>query len=492
MLHIPSALRPEMLDLSAHPIKIAVSSEVREAITRCHRYLLRCLEGQRPVYGANTGFGPQVNFPGRKSAVDQCDNVLQHLTVGQGEDLSPEVARAAMLVRTWSLCSGSSGVSAELIDALVALLATDFAPAIPRLGSVGASGDLVPLAHAAQGLRGHGFAYWKGQRMGASEALSRAGLRPFDLDGRDALALVNGTSVSSAIAGLALNRIKRGHALAHTMTACLVDLLGCGHEFLAPALLRAYGHSAAEESADRLRQLLSNSTPSNKRALQEPYSIRCTPQLLGAVGGALSYVEQTVIDDLNGVSDNPLFFPEEDLVAHGGNFFGQPCAFASDLAAIVTVQMGNLVERQIDLLVDPNRNGGLPPMLSVDPGRQHGVQGVQVLATSTIAAMRRLSLPASVQSIPTNLHNQDVVPFSTQAALNAFELAKMYDILIGCLAISLRQAAHVSSRAPTGSETEKVFATLSSAIAPIDPDRPLYDEIPKAVAALNEYMEAAE
>jgi histidine ammonia-lyase/tyrosine ammonia-lyase len=229
-----------------------------------------------------------------------------------------------------------------------------------------------------------------------------------------------------------------------------------------------------------MRRVTAGLVPSGKRPLQEPYSIRCSPQLLGAAEDALRYVDGVVAADLGSVSDNPLFFPDDDVVVHGGNFFGQPAAFAADLLTTVMAQVGNLAERQLDLLVDPHRNGGLPPMLAAGPGRQHGLQGVQLASTALIAEIRRDTMPASMQSIPTNLHNQDVVPLGNQAALRALDQARLLRVLVGSLAVGLRQAAYVGARPPTAPGCAEVLAALVAAVPPIDPDRPLEDDVRRA------------
>ncbi len=231
--------------------------------------------------------------------------------------------------------------------------------------------------------------------------------------------------------------------------------------------------------------MLAGCRPTGRRPLQEPYSIRCTPQLLGAVGTSTAHASKVIEDDLNGISDNPLFFPDEGVVVHGGNFFGQPVSFAADLLASGLIQMGNLAERQLDLMLDARRNGDLAPMLSVSPGRQHGLQGVQLAATATIAAMRRAGMPASIQSLPTNGHNQDVVPFGTQAALNALELADSLRWLHGSLAVALRQAVYLQGRKPTAPECAELIGRLAAVVPAIDPDRPLRGDVHAAADVLD-------
>jgi tyrosine ammonia-lyase len=487
---VPGRLDCAALEQAAGPLSVVVDPAARERVAACEAFALTSIVDGRPVYGATTGFGPMVGYAGREDPVDQCGGLLDHLSVGQGPDLPLGVVRATMLVRLSSLSHGRSGVSPRVLDALAAALATTFTPAVPTLGSLGASGDLCPLAHLTRALQGQGHAYVDGLRQPAGAALRRTNLVPLELTGRDALALVNGTSLTVAAAGLALAKLRRAWVTAVNLSALMVDLLGASAEFADPRLLEALGHPGAVVAGKALRGQLAGLRPSGTRGLQEPYSIRCTPQLLGAADTSIAHAGSVIVDDLNGVSDNPLFFPDQELVVHGGNFFGQPVANASDLMSMVAVQLGNLAERQLDLLVDPHRNGGLPPMLSVEPGRQHGVQGVQLAATSILTNMRRQAMPASIQSLPTNGHNQDIVPLGTQAALAALEQAESLRWLHGSLAVALRQAGHLSSRQPTPRRPTApacagLLDRLAEVVTPIDPDRGLHEDVRAAADLLD-------
>jgi histidine ammonia-lyase/tyrosine ammonia-lyase len=496
---------------AAAPLTVVVDAEARARLDRGRRFfhVLRHGDGDDgghdadggdggppEIYGATTGFGALVGYAGRTDEADQCDNTLAHLGAGQGPDLPHEICRAALLLRTWSLAQGVSGVSAGVVDRLAAMFATTFSPAVPRYGSVGASGDLIPLAYATQALRGRGHAYLDGRRMPADRALAAAGLRPLDLGGRDALALVNGTSVTTAATALARDAVRTAHRSLTALTCLLADLLGCDPGFLDADLLRVYGHPGAVAVGARMRATLDGTVPTGTRPLQEPYSIRCAPQLLGAAEDALAHVDGVVAADLGGITDNPLLFPDDGTaregaqgtargkVVHGGNFFGQPAAFAADLLASVTAQLGNLAERQLDLLTDPARNGGLPPMLATVPGLQHGLQGVQLASTAFVAEIRRNAAPASMQSLPTNLHNQDVVPFGTQAALRSYDMAELLGLLCGSLALGLRQAAHVGARRPTAPRCAALLDALIEEIPPVEPDRPLDADVRAAARLL--------
>jgi len=474
---LAAPLRTHHLVAAAGPVDVVVPLEARERTGAARAFLDTAVADDRAVYGRTTGFGALVGFRGRADGRDQADNTLAHLGAGQGPTLPQGLVRATVLVRARSLAQGASGVGPHVLDALAAMLATTFTPVVPRWGSVGASGDLVPLAAVAAALRGDGEADVDGRRMPARDALDAAGLTPLRLDGRDALALVNGTSLTTAALALALDGVDRAHGALVRLACLLTDLLGCDGQFVDADLLDRYAHPGAAAVGARMRELLVGLRPSGTRPLQEPYSIRCTPQLLGAAHDALRYVGDVVTADLAGVSDNPLLFPEDDKIVHGGNFFGQPAAFAADLLALVTAQLGNLAERQLDLLVDPTRNGDLPPMLAAGPGRQHGLQGVQLASTALVAELRRDATPASMQSLSTNLRTQDVVPFGTQAALRSLDGVEVLRLLVGSLALGLRQAAHVGARPPTTSASGALLSALAAAVRPVDPDRPLERDV---------------
>lgn len=488
----PARLVPEDLEAAADPITVSIPPAVREAAARSHDFLLYAIETGRDIYGSTTGFGPLAGHPGQKDPAAQCENLLAHLEVGQGPDLEPALARAALLARLWTLARGRSGVHPQVLDTLAAMLATRFAPAIPELGSLGASGDLAPLAHAVRALQGRGHAYHDGQHMPADQALSAAGLRPIELSGRDALGLVNGTPVTAAAAGLAVAQLARCVTIAVGLTGLLCDMLGTRPDFAHPALFEALGHPDTQRTAAILWGHMDGLEPDPDRPLQEPYSLRCSPHLIGAATASLRHARQIVTDDLNGIADNPLFFPEQDLICHGGNFFGQQAAFAADLLSLTATQLANLAERQLDLMVDPHRNGGLTPVLAEQPGRDHGVQGVQLAATALVAAMRRSATPASMQSIPTNHHNQDVVPFGTQAAINALNQVRTLRLLHGSLAVTLRQAAHVGARTPTSSYNRELLDALSSSIPPAGKGVPLAECVRTAATTLDTWAKEKE
>jgi histidine ammonia-lyase len=479
-------LKSSDLDDVASPVMLSLSLSARGRVGRCASFVREHLAQGNVIYGMSTGFGPLVSFPASADGVEQGMGLLNHLRAGQGEMLSPHLARAMLLARAWSLAQGHSGVSVEVLDALSAVLAIPWAPAVPEWGSVGASGDLTPLAHAAGALCGEGDAFLGSERLSAALALERGGVRPLKLRGRDALGLVNGTSLTAAAAALAVGSARRAISIALELTALVAETIGAARSFTTPALLALSGHPAGHRVALRLETMLSGSTAKRSRPLQEVYSIRCAPQLVGAVEETVEHAEQVITADLNGVSDNPVFFPEERTVIHGGNFFGQQVAFAADALNLALTQLANLAERQLDLLLDPGRNGGLPLLLSAKPGAQSGLAGVNLAATAIVASMRRYATPASIQSLPTNGHNQDVVPFGTQAALEALRQSERLALVQASLALGIRQAAYLGAPIPTSAAGSSLLERLSVWVAPVDPDRPLGEDVRRLVRALHE------
>ncbi|OON73895.1 histidine ammonia-lyase [Streptomyces tsukubensis] len=477
------------LKTAAEPVDIRVSAEVLDRVAACHTFARRHIDAGNAVYGASTGFGPLVDFRGRDETQQQAENALAHLGAGQGPNLDAPLVRATMLARLSVLCQGRSGVSTGVVQALAAALGSSFAPAVPSTGSLGASGDLIPLSYVARALKGDGEAYADGTLMPAARALAHCGLTPLELDEREALALVNGTSLTAAAVGLATLSVARSLTVSVLLTALLCDTLGCSTEFASPALLRLYAHPDAERVGAGLRGQLEGIRPDDGRSLQEPYSVRCSPQLIGAVGSTIAYADRVTHDSLNSVTDNPVFFVEDESVIHGGNFFGQSLAFAGDLLSVGSAQLGNLAERQLDALVDPRRNGGRPPMLSPAPGQQHALQGVQLAATAMVVEMRRDTVPASAQSLPTNWHNQDVVPLGTHAALTALRQATSLRLLHGSLAVALRQAVHVGERELTAPACVRLYERLADVVDQVDTDRPLGHDVRMAADLLDRIVD---
>ena len=494
----------ETWDIATHQSGCELADEARPLI-RSSRKLVESLAAEpRAIYGINTGFGPLSGF--RVSDADLAQhqlNLLHHLTVGQGALFSPSETRAIMLARTNALARGYSGIREELIELLLAALNAGVLPEIPSEGSVGASGDLVPLAHMARLLVGLGHARLNGERLPAAEALRRIGLKPVTLQCKEGLALVNGTSVMTGLAALATHE---GEQLLHWMellTACLFQVLDGEPEVLCQQVHMARGFRGQSLVAKRISDSLRSHPAFAKRIddqqwgtaaktvdpgaeIQDPYSLRCAPQILGAFQEAHWHIEEVVTRELNASTDNPLIFPETGMVIHGGNFYGQQIAMVSDYLRFGLIKMALLAERQIERLVNWRYSRGLPPMLAGGaPGLNSGLSGAQLLATSLAAEARLLGTAASIQTISTNANNQDVVSMGCIAAKMTRTALPLLWKIVAIEAITLAQAADLRGVEKTlGGDYRKLYDVVRSVCPKLENDRPLAEDITRVMELL--------
>jgi len=382
-----------------------------------------------PIYGVNTGLGPMVTSTvPRDQLIDQQYQLVLSHAAGMGEPLSKRFARAAVLARAQSFAQGYSAVRAALPERLCTFLNHDILPFIPRHGGVGASGDLVQLAHVALALIGRGQMISAKGTVDAGEAHRNGlALKPLELMFRDGLALCNGTSCMTGIA--LCNVIDARRLFDHTidMAACIARIAGTDGQPFGELIQRVKQHRGQREVASMIRKRMANySQPRNltsERPLQEHYSIRCTPQILGPLLQTLQHVEETVLAELHSVSDNPIFDHGNDEIAHGGNFHGEAVAAAMDQLKAVVSKLTLLLERQINFLLNNDVNKILPAFLNQGvPGVTFGLQGAQFTAVSTTAHSLSLSFPMSLHSIPSNKDNQDIVSMGSDAALMTAEV----------------------------------------------------------------------
>ena len=442
-------------------VRSSGSAEVSLALTTAGEYAVRrsavtldaALAAGVRVYGASTGFGAFVRDEAGVDGAAQARGLIDHLTAGWGPLLEPGIVRAMMAVRCQTLALGRSGVRREVLAGIVDLVNAGIAPAVPSVGSVGASGDLIPLAHTARVLAGSGEVIdSKGDTIPGGEALARAGLLPIELGARDALSLVNGTACMTAHAAVAAVLCNRLILHAEALCAWLMLSLGCRAESLDARLHRARGHGGQSASAQRILSMIRDPSADESRPLQEIYSIRCAPQILGACRDQLSSARAVIETELNGVTDNPIVCgtPDRPEVLHGGNFQGQQIAFASDAINAALTQTALLVERQVEALCDPRVSGGAPLLLSGAPGESSGMAGAQITATALAAELRRNAAPSAVATIPTNAGNQDIVSMGAMAARVAMEQAERAGGVLAVLAICISQLQHLRQhgRAP--------------------------------------------
>jgi len=446
-----------------------------------------------PVYGITTGFGKlsDIAIPHDRLAELQVNLVRSH-AAGVGPMLPEREVRAMMLLRANVLASGLAGARPQLVDLLVGMLNAGLYPSIPEQGSVGASGDLAPLAHLALALIGEGDLRGdRGERCGpASALLQQARLAPVTLQPKEGLALINGTQAHTAIAALAIVDARRLWRAAHVAGAMSLEaLLGTPVAFDA-RIQRARGQAGQEDSAAYLRDLLADSEirESHRHGdprVQDAYALRCMPQVHGPVLDAIRFAESLIARELNAATDNPLVF-DDGVLLSGGNFHGQVVALALDVLAIVLTNLATISERRTDRLVHPDLNHGLPPFLARDAGVHSGFMMAQITAAALAAECKVLAHPASVDTIPTDGNKEDVVPMAMGAA---WKLRRIVTNVQHVLAIELMCAAQgIDYRAPLkpGAGVRRAHARVRDIVAPLDVDRVLSGDITglaEAVAA---------
>jgi len=475
-----TTLSSETLERTAHAnaLRVRPTDAATDALRRARSALETIRESGATVYGLTTGFGPLHEYTSDEAgALDHGDGLLAHLATGSGDVLAPPLVRAMMAARLQSLAQGHSAVRPAPFEALAALLEADVVPAVPEIGSLGASGDLTPLAHVARVCTGDGQVLDGGTPVAAGPVLDAAGIEPVSLDARDALALVNGTAFMTAAAALALARGRRLVERAEALTGWAYRVLGCSLEALDPRLHEARGHDGQADSADAIRREAARHGPAERseRPLQEVYSLRCAPQILGAARDQLAYARDVVETELNGVTDNPITDPAAPAALHGGNFQGQQVAFAADALNEALTQVGVLVERQIDVLLSPDQNEATP-LLAWDPGPTSGLAGAQLTATALVAELRQHAQMAGTSSIPTNDDNQDVVSMGALAARTAYEQTERLAPILAVTGLALSQLTHLQ-------ETDRADGPAPApppwmpSVDPVVEDRPLRAEI---------------
>ncbi|MEM7788649.1 MAG: aromatic amino acid lyase, partial [Bacteroidota bacterium] len=500
-LHTPSPAMPSATALSLGPNRpldvrrleqaaiedrpsVSLTDRARSAMSASRRALDAAVAAGRPVYGITTGFGPHVCSPA-SGGTAHGDGLTAHLAAGWGGPAPAPVVRATMMVRAQQLAQGHSGLAPEVATALLGLARAGIVPFVPTVGSVGASGDLTPLAHIARVLTGSGFAVdtVTGERIPATTALAQAGLEPLALSGREALGLVNGTAFMTAYLALAVAQAERLIARTERLVGWAYRALGCRRQALDARVHEARGHAGQIRSAAAIRAEVERGTEAEdpSRPLQEVYVLRCAPQVLGACRENVAFARRIVEAEMNGVSDNPVI--ADDLALHGGNFQGQQIAFAADTLNASIVQTGVFAERLLDALTDPKRGVvDAPLLLAYDPGPTSGLAGAQMTATALVAELRHHAQMASTSSIPTNAGNQDVVSMGTLAGRTAYEQAERLSPILATVGIALSQLSFLRAERRAPGRPVPAPAWMP-AFEGLRQDRPLYDDIARIAEA---------
>ena len=471
---------------------IEVASSARPRIEASRKVIDDIVAHGGVVYGVSTGFGKlsDVHVPAGELRQLQLNLVRSH-ACGIGNPLSTPEVRAMVLLRANVLALGLSGIRLEVIELLCELNNRGVVPVIPEKGSVGASGDLAPLAHLTLTLIGEGEAFYAGERMASAEALAKAGLKPVALEAKEGLALLNGTQGMHAVGGLALFRAKRLAHVADIAGAMTLEALKGTPTAFDLRIHQARPHPGQLAVAEHLRELLHDSEirkshVANDPRVQDAYSLRCIPQVHGAVRGALGHCEAVLEIESGSATDNPLVFAESGHVLSGGNFHGAPLALALDYAAIAVTDLMSISERRTDRLVNPDTSEGLPPFLSPHAGTHSGFMILHVAAVALLNEAKVLSHPASVDNLPTSGGKEDHVSMGMTAALKLRTIVENAEHL---LAIELLAAAEgLEFRRPlkSGAGVEEAYARVRKISPAVDADRSLSSDIARVAAAIRE------
>lgn len=473
---------------SGEPVEFA--SDALKRMRQSRAVIESLALGDRPVYGVNTGFGQLADVridPARLEALQH--NILRSHACGVGDPLPEPVVRAIMLIRANVLARGFSGIRTQVAKRLLALLNKGVTPVAPSRGSVGASGDLAPLAHIALVLIGEGAAFYLGRRLPGAEALAEAGIEPLSLQAKEGISLVNGTQAMLATGGLALLDAEDLLEAADAACALSLDALRGSPTAFDERIHRARPHPGQIASAARLRQWLEGSQIRSShqtcRRVQDAYSLRCAPQVHGAAADALAEARRVVDIELNSATDNPLVFDNDTL--SGGNFHGQPLALAFDYAALALCSLAGISERRVDRLVNPALNEGLPPFLAQNPGLESGLMMLQVTAASLVAELRVLANPASPGSITTSGNKEDFVSMGMTSALKFQQMVDLTRLVLAIEFVTAIHALETLRTLYTGTRLELLRAELVHILHPALEDRPRSAEIESVSAWIREW-----
>lgn len=482
--------------------KVEVSAEDMQTVAGSYEFLER-FAAKKLIYGINTGFGPMAQYRIDEASMRQLQiNLIRSHCTGVGQILSAEETKAVMLTRLNTFLQGYSGVHTDTIELLQVLINNNITPVIYEHGSVGASGDLVQLAHLALCLVGEGEVMVDGCRRKTEDVFGQMGIKPLRIHLREGLALTNGTSVMTAIGLINVLRVKRLIELSVTLSSMINEVVGAFDDHFSEELNMAKRHKGQREIARTMRYILATSRCIRKREnyfynqeikdnfiehkVQEYYSLRCVPQILGAIADEADNAERVLLDELNSASDNPIIDVKTGNVYHGGNFHGDYVAFEMDKLKTGITKLTMLAERQLNYLCHNKLNGILPPFVNLGVlGLNYGVQAAQFTATSTTAECQTLSMPMYVHSIPNNNDNQDIVSMGTNAALITKRVIENSFQVLAIEAVAMVQAVDYLQIADLLSvKTRQLYDRVRRIVPLFVEDNPLYGAIEELVEEL--------
>jgi histidine ammonia-lyase len=475
----------------------ALTDAAREKMRAARAVVERAAHGTREhTYGVNTGFGRFVSRSIPEELTEELQlRLLRSHACGVGEPYPDEIVRAAMLLRANTLAKGNSGARVETVDLLLACLDRGIVPVVPARGSVGASGDLAPLAHLALPLVGEGEAFLDGERVSGLEALTRAGLAPVQLAAKEGLSLINGTQFMAAFTALGLVRARRLAVAADLACAQSLEALQGSRTSFLPRIheLRPLRGQAAS-AANVVRLLEGSAILESHRwcdKVQDAYSLRCAPQVHGASRDLLDYIDYTVSVELNAATDNPLVLVEEDALVSNGNFHGQPLAFALDAMAMAVAELASISERRVERLVNPNLSDGLPAFLTSEGGLNSGFMIPQYVAASLVSENKVLAHPASVDSIPTSAGQEDHVSMGNAAGLKAWQVLANCESALAIELLAGAQAVEFLAPLEPGAGVRATRAAVRELSPRLRDDRSLAPDIEAVATAIRDGSIAA-
>lgn len=494
MIEIDGAsLSLEQIEKVADGAEANLASGAVPRIARARKFVEEIIARGQVVYGINTGFGAlsDVTIPADKLRELQLNLVRSH-SCGVGEALSERVVRAMMLLRANVLAKGYSGCRAVVIETLLKMLNARVHPVIPSRGSVGASGDLAPLAHLAAVAIGEGEAVYMGEKMPGGDAMKWAGIEPLTLEAKEGLALLNGTQAMCAVGSLALLAAERLVSSADVAGAMTLEALKGTPVAFDYKIQAVRPHPGQVKSARRLRELIEGSEIRESHRdsavdprVQDAYALRCMPQVHGAVRDALTHARRILEIEINSATDNPLVFPDSNEVLSGGNFHGEPIALALDYAAIAVADLGTISERRVERLVNPDLSG-LPAFLAVDPGMNSGMMIAQIVAASLIAENNVLAHPASVANLPTSANKEDHVSMGMTSALKFSQVVGNSERILAIELMCAAQGLEFLKPLRPGPLLQEVYNRVREVVPALERDTPLAGYIEALVPLFNE------
>ncbi len=470
-----------LMDIARGGVHVQLTADAEKQIQKSRHLIERWVQDEQRIYGITTGFGALSDVAISKADTRQLQkNILMSHAAGVGRPFDEETVRAILALRIKDLARGHSGICLSTVQQLIAILNWGVCPLIPQKGSVGASGDLAPLAHLALVLIGQGEALYKGQKLTGRQALSKCGLKPLQLEAGEGLALVNGTQVMTAVGAMAVWDAGLLAKLTDIAAAMSLEVLMGSRTEFNPKIHQVRPHPGQAAAADNMARMTVNSeiitSHEDCARVQDAYTLRCSPQVHGATRDAIQYCRQVIETEMNSSTNNPLIFAEDEVFLLGGNFHGQPVALAMDFLAMAAAELANISERRIERLVNPMLSG-LPAFLVDDGGLNSGFMLAQYTAAALVSENKVLCHPAGIDSIPTSANKEDHVSMGTISARKCREIVKNTEDVIAIELLCAAQALDLFTNMKPGEGSLAAYQAIRKTVSHLDKDRIIASDI---------------